>query len=126
SAQPERELAAEPLALYYLDYYSQRVAGKTPPPAASHHYGAVASHAEPARAGDAFPFQYEAIPILRHAMEANPHDARAPYYLGSLLFDWQPVEAVKLWEQSEALDPSIAMVHRDLGVAYSHLKPTND
>ena len=67
-----------------------------------------------------FPFQWEAIDVLRHAMKSNPNDARAPYYLGNLLFDWQPEEAVKLWEASAALDPSFPIVHRNLGIAWSH------
>jgi tetratricopeptide (TPR) repeat protein len=73
-----------------------------------------------------FPFQREAIIPLRRAMELNPSDARAPYYLGNLLFDWQPEEAVKLWERSAELDPSFAIVHRNLAAAYAHQKPTSD
>ena len=32
-----------------------------------------------------FPFRVESIDVLNHAMENNPRDARAPYYLGNLL-----------------------------------------
>jgi tetratricopeptide (TPR) repeat protein len=73
-----------------------------------------------------FPFQNEAIDVLRAAMKANPHDARAPYYLGNLLYDWQPEEATKLWEASAAIDPSFAIVHRNLATAYAHQKPQGD
>ena len=66
-----------------------------------------------------FPFQAEAIAVLRRAIEVNPADARAPYYLGNLLFDWQPDEAIKLWEKSVALDDSMPIVHRNLASAYS-------
>ncbi|HEX2852315.1 MAG TPA: DUF5107 domain-containing protein [Opitutaceae bacterium] len=69
-----------------------------------------------------FPFQAELIPILRRAIEANPSDARAHYYLGNLLFDWQPDEAIALWEKSAALDPSFAIVWRNLAQAYAHAK----
>lgn len=68
-----------------------------------------------------FPFQPEAIEVLRQAMRSNPADARAPYYLGNLLYDWQPAEAIRLWEASAALDPSFAITHRNLAVAYMHL-----
>ncbi|HZZ26933.1 MAG TPA: DUF5107 domain-containing protein [Pirellulales bacterium] len=74
----------------------------------------------------AFPFQWEAIAALRSAIKANPNDARAQYYLGNLLFDWQPDEAVKLWQQSEKLDPSFAIVHRNLAAAYTHQKSKPD
>ena len=73
-----------------------------------------------------FPFQWEAIPVLRRAIEANPKDARAPYYLGNLLFDWQPEEALKLWEQSAKIDPSFAIVHRNIAEALLHQKPAGD
>ncbi len=66
-----------------------------------------------------FPFQYEAIAILKRAIEANPKDARAPYYLGNLLFDWQPAEAIRLWEKSRDLDGSFPIVHRNLAAAYA-------
>jgi tetratricopeptide (TPR) repeat protein len=67
-----------------------------------------------------FPFQSEAIGVLRRAMAANPSDARAPYYLGNLLFDWQPEEAVALWEKSAALDPGFPITWRNLAQACSH------
>ena len=37
-----------------------------------------------------FPSRLESIEVLRSAIAANPLDARAPYYLGNLLFDIQP------------------------------------
>jgi tetratricopeptide (TPR) repeat protein len=67
-----------------------------------------------------FPFQNEAIGVLRSAIEANPHDARATYYLGNLLYDWQPEEATRMWEASAALDPTFAITHRNLATAYMH------
>jgi tetratricopeptide (TPR) repeat protein len=73
-----------------------------------------------------FPFQAEMIPVLRDAMMRDRTDPRAPYYLGNLLFDWQPDEAVKCWEQSAALDPSFPMVHRNLAIAWSHRPSGND
>jgi tetratricopeptide (TPR) repeat protein len=66
-----------------------------------------------------FPFQIEAIEALRAAMAANPQDAHAPYYLGLLLFDKQPEEAVKLWTRALQVDPKMAIAQRNLAVAYS-------
>ena len=80
----------------------------------------IATHSHP---DYAFPFQWEMIPVLRKAIESKPQDARAPYYLGNLLFDWQPEEALKLWEQSAKLDPSFAIVHRNIATALIHQKP---
>lgn len=66
-----------------------------------------------------FPFQIEMIHVLRSAMEADPKDPRAPYYLGLLLYDRQPEEAVKLWQKTVELDPRFAIAYRNLAVAYS-------
>ena len=60
--------------------------------------------------------------MLRAAIRANAADARAPYYLGNLLYDWQPEEATKLWEASAKIDPNFAITHRNLAIAYMHRK----
>jgi tetratricopeptide (TPR) repeat protein len=102
-----------PLTYYYLGFFAEKQ---------GHDYKAKEYY----RLGSTmspdfvFPFQTEAIPVLRRAMEVNPNDARAPYYLGNLLFDWQPEEAIKLWEKSVSLDDNMPIVHRNLAIAYSH------
>ena len=101
------------MVYYYLGYFAAQM-GRQPQAA---DYYRLATKMPPEYV---FPFQSEAIDVLRHAMKSNPSDARAPYYLGNLLFDWQPEEAVKLWEASAALDPSFPIVHRNLGIAWSH------
>ena len=111
AATPKSKVS--PLVFYYLAYFAEKQGNAAE---ATEYYRAAAKMPP----DYVFPFQYEAIAVLRRAMEANPRDARAPYYLGNLLFDWQPDKAVKLWEQSAALDPSWPIVHRNLGIAYSH------
>jgi len=69
-----------------------------------------------------FPFELEFIDILEWAMTENPADARAPYYLGNLLFDLQPERAIACWEKARDLDPAFALVHRNLGLAYARIK----
>jgi tetratricopeptide (TPR) repeat protein len=66
-----------------------------------------------------FPFRVESIDVLSHAMENNPKDARAPYYLGNLLCDRQPKEAITAWEKARSLDAKFPMVHRNLADAYA-------
>jgi tetratricopeptide (TPR) repeat protein len=102
-----------PMNFYYRGYFADKL-GETAK--AAEHY-ASARRMSPEYV---FPFQYEAIEVLKKAIAANPQDARAPYYLGNLLYDWQPAEAAKHWETSAALDPSFAIVHRNLAVAYRH------
>ena len=101
-----------PMVNYYLGYLNQkngnakkaseyyRKAGKMPP-------------------DFCFPFRFETIDVLRSAMNNNPSDALAPYYLGNLLYDHQPEIAIKEWEKSVNLDDSFSTVHRNLGLSYA-------
>ncbi len=66
-----------------------------------------------------FPFRLEEIAILEHALERNPKDARAHYYLGNALYDRRPEEAIAQWERARTLDGSLAMARRNLGLAYA-------
>ena len=70
-----------------------------------------------------FPSRLEEISILETAMRANPDDARAPYYLGNLLYDRRRhEEAIKLWERSAKLDPAYSVVWRNLGIGYFNIR----
>jgi len=69
-----------------------------------------------------FPFQLEMIDILRWAQSVNAADARAPYYLGNLLFDLQPEAALACWERAAALDPKFPTARRNLGLAYARVR----
>ncbi|HXN48038.1 MAG TPA: DUF5107 domain-containing protein [Bryobacteraceae bacterium] len=102
-----------PMVYYYLGHFAERSGDEAQAAA----YRRLAMQMPP---DYVFPFQDEAIPVLRGAMAADPQDARAPYYLGNLLFDWQPDEAVRLWERSAELDPSFPITWRNLAQAYSH------
>lgn len=72
--------------------------------------------------GLVFPHALEFIDILEWAMKENPADGRAPHYLGNLLFDLQPERAIAAWERARELDPSLAVVHRNLGLAYARVR----
>ncbi|OLS42190.1 DUF5107 domain-containing protein [Bacillus sp. MRMR6] len=65
-------------------------------------------------------FEYR---ILNAAIKMNPMDNKAKYYLGNLLYDKKRYnEAIKLWEESRALNPELSTVHRNLALAYyNHL-----
>jgi tetratricopeptide (TPR) repeat protein len=102
-----------PMVYYYLASFAERLGKRDD----ASRYRAQAVQASPAYV---FPFQWEAETVLRAASEANPDDARAPYYLGNLLYDWQPQQAVAAWEQSARLDPAFPIVHRNLALARAH------
>jgi tetratricopeptide (TPR) repeat protein len=70
-----------------------------------------------------FPSRLEDIHLLRSAIAANPRDARAPYYLGNLLYDRRRhEEAIALWEASARLDPGFPVVWRNLGIGYFNIR----
>ncbi len=107
--------AISPLVYYYLGYFAERTGNMQ--------QATVYRKQAALQPFDyVFPFQQEMIPVLRSAILANQSDARAPYYLGNLLYDWQPQEALLLWENASKLDPGMPIVWRNLGIAYSHLK----
>jgi len=108
----EKEVCTHPMVYYYLGYFCQKK-GNTEK--ASEYYR-MASEMPP---DYCFPFRLETIDVLSSAMNNNPSDALAPYYLGNLLYDNQPERAIKEWEKSKALDDSFATVHRNLGLVYA-------
>jgi tetratricopeptide (TPR) repeat protein len=104
-----------PMVYYYLGYFS-KVKGNN---AAAAKYYRLASEMPP---DYCFPFRWESVEVLRDAMRDNPKDARAPYYLGNLLYDHQPRKAIQAWEASRDLDGSFATVHRNLALAYAQVE----
>ena len=70
-----------------------------------------------------FPSRLEDIAILEDAIQANPQDARAPYYLGNLFYDRRRhAEAIRLWETSARLNPDFSIVWRNLGIGYFNIQ----
>jgi len=72
-----------------------------------------------------FPFRAEEIEILRNAIQLNPNDSYAPYYLGNLFYEHQPEQAIIEWEKSRKLNDSFYIVHRNLGLAYKEAQKDN-
>lgn len=108
---------SSPMISYYLGFYWSKKGDASK----ALDYFSRASNASP---DYCFPFRIEEIGILENAMKANPSDPKAPYYLGNLLYDFQPERAIRMWETSRKIDDGFAMVHRNLG--YSYAKANND
>lgn len=115
-ALPTQSLGAGPLAQYTLGWLLEKAGDIR------------AARARYREAGEmppdyCFPARLEEIAILEAAMRANPRDARAPYYLGNLLYDRRRhAEAIRLWEKSARLDPSYSVVWRNLGIGYFNIR----
>ncbi|MGB4291296.1 MAG: DUF5107 domain-containing protein [Bacteroidales bacterium] len=65
-----------------------------------------------------FPFRLEMVKVLKTALQYNPEDAKAYYYLGNILYDKQPAIAISHWENAVKHNPSFAMAWRNLGWGY--------
>src|SRR5690606_13351150 len=67
----------------------------------------------------AFPNKLEDVLTFQKAIELNPTDAKALYYLGNFWFDKrQYEEAIECWEQSVRIADHFPTVHRNLSLAY--------
>ncbi|UCH10256.1 MAG: DUF5107 domain-containing protein, partial [Fidelibacterota bacterium] len=68
---------------------------------------------------DCFPFRLESIDVFHAALEVNPGDGRAHYFLGLIYGGLGEVDsAVVHWERAVQLEPDNARAWRNLGLAY--------
>jgi tetratricopeptide (TPR) repeat protein len=105
-------LGSDPMLYYYLAFYFDKK-GQTDVAEKTYKVTSMMP------TNYCFPFRLESIDVLRAAFTTNPADARAHYYLGNLLYDHQPENAIKEWEKSVAIDEKFATAHRNLGFAYA-------
>lgn len=103
---------ANPLVYYYLAWFNHELGNQED----TINWLKEASAADPYLC---FPNRLEEIKVLTLAMELNPSDAKAPYYLGNLFYDKrQYAEAISNWELSATLDATFPTTLRNLGIAY--------
>lgn len=75
--------------------------------------------AEAVNSACCFPNRVEAVLALEDAISVNPGGAMAPYYLGCLYYDKRQYDlAIHLWTLSSQLQPSFALVWRNLALGY--------
>lgn len=69
-----------------------------------------------------FPSRLDEMIVLEDAMRRHPQDARAPYYLGNLLYDRRRHrEGIAMWERATELDPRFPTAWRNLGFGYYNM-----
>jgi len=101
----------DPMLNYYLGYYHNGLGDKD----TADKYLQKAMHANPDRC---FPNRLEDIIVLQSAMQQNPQDAKACYYLGNLWYDKRQYdEAIRAWDKSATIDPEFPTVFRNLAIA---------
>jgi tetratricopeptide (TPR) repeat protein len=83
----------------------------------------VLDEAEQMSSAYVFPNRLEEMVVLEAVIAARPNDARAPLYLGNLLYDRRRYEeAMVQWERAVSLDPGSVPAHRNLGIAYFNVR----
>lgn len=101
-----------PMVWYYMGY-AQQLAGD--PATAKDAFSRAAAHDPKYN----FPNRLEAILALGAAIDANPSDAKALYYLGNLWYDKrQHADAIACWERSIAIDGNFPTTKRNLALGY--------
>ncbi len=114
-AQPEPHSGTAPLLSYYRAYFCNLLGYNS----LSRHHLTAAAKASP---DYCFPARLEEIAILQYAITANPRDARAPFYLGNLLYDRRRHhEAISLWQRAVKLEQRNAVAWRNLGIGAFNL-----
>jgi tetratricopeptide (TPR) repeat protein len=113
---PDQSWGTVPLVQYTLGWLEQRRGDER---AALKHFKQAAA----LPSDYCFPARLEEIAILQAAMRANPRDAKAPYYLGNLLYDRRRHgEAIELWEKSAKLNGNFSIAWRNLGIGYFNIQ----
>jgi len=65
-----------------------------------------------------FPYRLGTVKVLNTALKYNPTDANAYYYIGNILYDKQPENAIINWENAIRQNPAFALAYRNLGWGY--------
>ena len=112
SACVEDENRVYPMVYYALGWFASRSGDR----ARAKELYAQAARMNPDRC---FPNRLEEVNILQDAMQVNPDDPFAPYYLGNFWYAARQYdEAVACWERSVRLNDRFPTVLRNLSLAY--------
>ncbi len=110
AATPEPHSGTAPLVAYTLGWLFERAGDAR----AAHDARRAATRCPPRYC---FPARLEEIAVLETAIAADPGDARAPFFLGHLLYDRRRHrEAITRWETAVRLEPANAVAWRCLGI----------
>ncbi len=105
-----------PMLFYVRAHLAQQRLDST---SASHFYEKAAA----ASSDYCFPSRLEEMIVLESALQHNPNDARAHYYLANLLYDkLRREEAISHWEEASRIDPAFSIPWRNLGIAYYNVR----
>lgn len=101
-----------PIAAYMVGYFAAQTGnGKL-----AEEWYAKAQSLSPEKC---FPNRIDEVNVLMHAMNANPEDYKAPYYLGNFWYSHRRYEeAIACWEKSVGIYNGFPTALRNLSLAY--------
>ncbi|WP_242083363.1 DUF5107 domain-containing protein [Aestuariivivens sediminis] len=102
---------ADPIIHYYLGFIESEWGHKN-------EAAALFKKAQSLSTDYVFPYRLETVKILNKALEYNPGDGKAYYYLGNILYNKQPKKAIEFWENAIKNEPDLYMAYRNLGWGY--------
>lgn len=106
-----KDVATDPMINYYVGYYWNKLGDNDSNLSYLQKAAAIAP-------GSTFPNRLEDVLVLEHAIQKNPADANASYYLGNLWYDKrQYANAIANWELSAKTNKGFPTVFRNLGIA---------
>ena len=111
AVEQDDSIDRNPTFHYYLGYISHILGNKRE----ANQQFAMGQSLQP---GHCFPFRLETVKIYETAVDYNPQDSRAYYYLGNLFYDKQPEKAIGYWEKATQLEPTLAIAYRNMGWGY--------
>ena len=65
-----------------------------------------------------FPYRLGSVDVLNTALKYNPTDGNACYFIGNILYEKQPENAMKHWENAVKQNPGLSIAYRNLGWGY--------
>lgn len=68
-----------------------------------------------------FPHRFQTLVVLKEALSKNPDDGNCAYYIGNLLYDQQPNEAMKYFNIASSKANPTYHVFRNLAYGYSQI-----
>lgn len=100
-----------PLALYFNAWYNHKAGNEA-------QAESLLKLATRAPYDYVFPIRLETFPVLRYALEKNPGDGLASYFLGNLYYGLNnPDKAIPAWEKAVTGDPKNFVAWRNIGFA---------
>lgn len=69
-----------------------------------------------------FPYRLETAEVLKTALNYNPADGKAHYYLGNILYQKQPEKAMEHWFDAVKYAPGLSVAFRNVGWGYNYFR----